>query len=297
MPAADIRSRSPTFALFSDYGMPVNFHDDQIGFLLAEDRFFVRKISPEAAVLKDRLTALWSSAEAAGETSDRGATLHRYLTGRGRIGQRFAPRAWQRESTLGAGRELLLILCKKWHVGRRLAERIAATTGMPALGYVFHEEAAGLPDLGGIERTLDKRARHRRALLRLLFDRIGTDRLAICIDPHALDAVRDFLADAAETRLLEVDLGYDAAFLDGHAHRLGLIGAATPADTVAEVRATLDAELRAEAERLRALRPPGYHRIREGAGMMENSVPLAGFLGMPTAKAVEILTAEDLFAD
>jgi len=297
VPEAEIRSRCPTFALFSDYGMPVVFHDDQIDFLLAEDRFFARKISPEATALKARLTALWASGETARETSDRGARLHRYITGRGRIGLRFAPRAWQRESSLGVGRELLLILSKKWHVGRRLADRIAAATGVPALGYVFHEEAAGLPDLGGIERTLAKRARHRRALLRLLFDRLGTDRLAICIDPHALDAVRDFLGDAAEIRLLEVEHRHDAAFLDGHARRIGLIGAATPEATAAEVRATLDLELRAEAERLRGLGLPGYHRIREAAGLVENSVPLARFLGMPTAKAVEILTAEDLFAD
>ena len=297
VPEAEIRSRCPTFALFSDYGMPVVFHDDQIDFLLAEDRFFARKISPEATALKARLTGLWASGETARETSDRGARLHRYITGRGRIGLRFAPRAWQRESSLGVGRELLLILSKKWHVGRRLADRIAAATGVPALGYVFHEEAAGLPDLGGIERTLAKRARHRRALLRLLFDRLGTDRLAICIDPHALDAVRDFLGDAAEIRLLEVEHRHDAAFLDGHARRIGLIGAATPEATAAEVRATLDLELRAEAERLRGLGLPGYHRIREAAGLVENSVPLARFLGMPTAKAVEILTAEDLFAD
>ena len=297
VPGAEIRSRCPTFALFSDYGMPVNFHDDQVDFLLAEDRFFARKISPEAAGLKDRLTGLWASGEPAGDISDRGVGLHRYLTGRGRVGLRFAPRAWQRESSLGVGRDLMLIVCKKWHVGRRLAERIAAATGLPALGYVFHEDAAGMPDLGGIERTLAKRARHRRALVRLLFDRLGTDRLAICIDPHALDAVQDFMGDAAEIRLLEVEHRHDAAFLDGHARRIGLTGAATPAETAAEVRATLDLELRAESERLRGLRLPGYHRIREGADMMENSVPLARFLGMPTAKAVEILTADDLFAD
>jgi len=297
VPEAEIRSRCPTFALFTDYGMPVNFHDDQLEFLLAEDRFFARKISPAARGLKLRLEELWASGRTGFDCSGNGARLHAYLTGRGRIGLRYAPRAWEREASLGVGRELLLIACKKWHLGRRMAERAGAVAGVPALGYVFHEEATVMPDLGGIERTLAKRARHRRALVRLLFDRLETDRLILCLDPCAADMVADFARDRAGLRLLEVDCRLDAAFLAGHAQRVGLIGPTAPAANVASVSGTLNVELEAELEALRGLRLPDYHRIREGAPLSENCVPLAAFLGIPTETAEGILSAEDLFAD
>lgn len=297
VPEAEISSRSPTFLLFTDYGMPVNFHDDQENLLLAEDRFFARKISPEARDLKARLNRLWTSGRTDFAVTNTGTRQFHYLTGRGRIGLRHAPRAWQRESSLGVGRALLLVTCKKWHVGRRLAERIGQTVGVPALGYVFQDEATPMPDLGGIESTLTKRARHRRAMVRLLFDRFGTDRMVLCLDPYAIDAIEDFRADRADLGLLEIDCTLDPAFLAGHARRIGLIGPATPEPTVAAVTAALKVELEAEADRLRALRLPGYHRIREGAGVAEMCVPLAAFLGIPTATAEGILAAGDLFAE
>ena len=39
-----------------------------------------------------------------------------------------------------------------------------------AVDYLFNEEATALPDLGGIQSTLEKRMRHRRALVRMLFE-------------------------------------------------------------------------------------------------------------------------------
>lgn len=297
VPEAEIRSRCPTLALFTDYGMPVNFHDDQYDLLLSEDRFFARKISPGAMELRARLDTLWASGRRDFDRSGNGVRLFRYLTGRGRIGLRYAPRAWEREASLGLGSELMLISCKKWHVGKRLAERAAQATGSPALGYVFHELETEMPDLGGIERTLVKRTRHRRAFVRLLFDRFGAGRMVLCIDPHAVEIAADFARDRAGLRLLEIDCRLDDAFLLGHARRLGLVGDATPAATCAEVCSALRSELEAEAEALRALKLPGYHRIRESAPAAENCVPLAAFLGIPTAAAEEILRADDLFAD
>ena len=55
VPEAQIRSRSLTFLMFSDYGMPVTFYNDHFDMLLAQDFLFARKISPEATDLKTKL--------------------------------------------------------------------------------------------------------------------------------------------------------------------------------------------------------------------------------------------------
>ena len=75
------------------------------------------------------------------------------------------------------------------------------------------------------------------------------------------------------------------------------VAAGTPPATVAALGRTMQVELEAEAETLRGLRLPGYHRIREGAPAAENCVNLAAFLGIPTGMAEGILSAADLFAD
>ena len=102
------------------------------------------------------------------------------------------------------------MVCKKWHVAKRVLERIRQSTNVPAIEYVFKEENAHLPALGGIEKTLGKRmrhrrARHRRALMRMLFDYFETDRLIVCMDPSNLDLLEDFASDRSVTRILEID--------------------------------------------------------------------------------------------
>jgi hypothetical protein len=61
VPDREIVSRSLTFKMFSDYGMPVTFYNDQYDLLISQDYLFARKISPEARVLEERLGALWMS--------------------------------------------------------------------------------------------------------------------------------------------------------------------------------------------------------------------------------------------
>lgn len=102
--------------------------------------------------------------------SGEGRSLYKFLTGRGRIGRRFAPRFWEAETSLGRERTLLIVTCKKWHAAKRLVERVRHVTGLPAVDYLFNEGSTPLPDLGGIQTTIEKRTRHRRALVRMLFD-------------------------------------------------------------------------------------------------------------------------------
>ncbi len=47
VPEAEIRTRTLTFLMFTDYGMPVTFYNDHYDLLLSQDFLFARKISPK----------------------------------------------------------------------------------------------------------------------------------------------------------------------------------------------------------------------------------------------------------
>jgi hypothetical protein len=297
IPESGIRSRTLTFLLFTDYGVPATFYDDHHDLLLGQDYLFARKVSPHAMRLKARLGALFSETGHVFTPAGDGRRQFEYLTARGRHGRRFVPRFWEAGSSVGRDRTLLIVACKKWHVAKRLAARAEAITGMPALEYLFDEEATDLPDLGGLEVTLAKRSRHRKALVRMLFEARGTDRLLFCVDPSSTEVIRDFQEDRARVRLLEVTCDFSDAYLVGHASRIGLAGPAVLPDELGRLLPTIRSDLRHESERLHDLGLPETHHLREAAGLDERAATLARFLGVPLDKAREIAATRDLFAD
>jgi hypothetical protein len=297
VPATEIRCRTLTFLMFSDYGMPVTFYNDHLGLLLTQDFLFARKISVDAGDLKAQLGALYASGRVGFDLSNEGRRLYGFLTGRGRVGRRFAPRAWEAGGTLGRERELLVILCKKWHVAKRLADLIGAETGIPALHYLFTEAEAWLPDLGGIETTLDKRTRHRRAVLRLLYDHYGSDRLAICLDPAQFEVLGDLYSDRARVRTLEVDCRFSDDYLAGHARRVGLAGPTTHPDTIAGLLPTLRHDIAHEADRIRDAGLANLGRLAELAHPDENAAALSRFLGVGREVALRVAATDYLFTD
>ena len=297
VPEREIRSRTLTFLLFTDYGMPVNFYNDHYDLLISQDYLFARKISPEARALKDRLGQLYAATGLAFAISGEGRGLFRFLTGRGRIGRRFAPRFWETESSIGRERTLMIVTCKKWHVAKRLVARIHQVTGLPVVEYLFNEASTPLPDLGGIQSTLEKRTRHRRALLRMLFEYWQSDHLVVCIDPASIDLMQDFYADRAHTRLLEVECDFSDDYLIGHARRVGLAGAQTPTTTIDRLLPTIRYDVRFESDRLRDAGFEGFSRLRQTASVAENAVALAAFLAIDAARAHEIAATEYLFVD
>ena len=297
VPAHEIRTRTLTFLMFTDYGMPVTFYNDHYDLLLSQDYLFARKISPNAAELKERLGKLYTSTGQPFQISNEGRSLFKFLTGRGRIGRRFAPRFWERESTVGRERQLMMVTCKKWHVAKRLVERVRQVTNTPAVDYLFNEAATALPDLGGIQTTLEKRTRHRRALVRMLFDYWQTEKLVLCIDPANVDLMQDFYNDKATVRLLEIECDFTDDYLIGHAKRVGLAGDRTPQETLDRLLPTIRYDVRFESDRIRDAGFAGFHRIRQSASADENTVPLAEFLDIPVEKAREIAATEYLFVD
>jgi hypothetical protein len=297
VPETEIETRTLTFLLFSDYGMPVTFYNDHYDLLLNQDFLFARKISPEATELKARLGRLYAAHDIQFQISNEGRGLFKFLTGRGRIGRRFGMRFWETESSLGRERELMIIVCKKWHVAKRLLHRIRQATNLPAVEYLFNEENTALPDLGGIQSTLEKRTRHRRALMRMLFEYYDTDRLIICIDPSNLDLMHDFFSDRSVTRMLEIECQFSDDYLIGHARRVGLAGDRTNQDTLERLLPTIRNDLTHEADRIRDIDFPRYGRIHEIASPEENAVKLAEFLSLPNLQALELARSEHLFAD
>src|SRR6056297_796102 len=243
--------------------MPVTFYNDHYDMLLGQDYLFARKISPEAVALKRRLGALYSNEDAQFKISNEGRNLYRFLTGRGREGRRFSPRFWEVESTIGRDRELMIVLCKKWHVAKRLVARIRQMTNLPVIEYLFNEEGTALPDLGGIQVTLAKRARHRRALMRMLFDYFETDRLIVCLDTASIDLMQDFYADRSTTRLLEIQCHMTDDYLIGHAKRVGLVGADASDETIERLLPTIWHDVDYESECIRDAGFVGHFRLSE----------------------------------
>ena len=297
IPESEIRTRTLTFLMFSDYGMPVTFYNDHYDLLLSQDFLFARKISPDATELKARLGDLYAAEGVRFQISNEGRGLYRFLTGRGRIGRRFASRFWETESTLGRERELLIIVCKKWHVAKRLLYRIRQVTNVPVIEYLFNEESTHLPDLGGIQSSLSKRTRHRRALMRMLFDYYETDRLIVCMDPGNLDLLQDFCDDRSTTRLLEVECQFTDDYLIGHAKRVGLAGEQTSPDTLSRLLPTIRNDMTFESDRIRDQNFEHHIRIRETDQVEENAARLSQFLAISHDKAHEIAATDYLFAD
>ncbi|MBW7921550.1 MAG: glycosyl transferase [Rubellimicrobium sp.] len=297
VPEAEIRSRTLTFLMFTDYGMPATFYNDHYDLLLSQDYLFARKISPEAHDLKARLADLWASGRRDFRTSNEGRRLFEFLTGRGRIGRRFASRFWETDSALGRDRELLILASKKWHVAKRLAGVVNHYTGLPAIHYLFNEEDTPLPDLGGIQATLAKRTRHRRALVRMLFDYYDSDRLLICMDTANLDLMQDFDSDRSTTRVLEIDCLFSDDYLMGHARRIGLAGDGTPEPALRRIIPAIRNVIASDSDRLRDAGLRDLRRIGQARDAGENAAALAAFLAVGEDVARAIARTPGLFAD
>lgn len=297
VPNSEISGRTPTFAMFSDYGMPVMFYNDHYDLLLSQDYLFARKISPEAEQLKTALAALYVAQGKEFRISGEGRKLYSFLAGKGRAGRRFAPRFWETDAGPGSARELLIITCKKWHVAKRMMEAAHLAAGIPALGYVFDEQECWMPDLGGIEKTLDKRARHRQVLARMLFEYFKTDRLILCLDPMNLDLMRDFDAERSTMRLLEIECHLSEHYLRGHAKRVGLASDQTSDQTMATVLPTLHADVMYESQAIRDEGFEHYGRIRETDPVATNAHAISVFLSIDIAEATRIAETDYLFHD
>ncbi|MEI4234326.1 DUF5928 domain-containing protein [Roseovarius sp. D22-M7] len=151
--------------------------------------------------------------------------------------------------------------------------------------------------IGGIQTSIDKRTRHRRALMRMLFDHYGSDQLIICIDPGSLDLLRDFCSDRSTTRILEIRCRFSTDDLAGHAIRLGLVGHRTPPDALARLSPTLCGDLEHESDRIRDAGFENHLVLREAGDRSRDADLLARFLDIPAQTAQDIVDSDHFFAD
>ena len=297
IPTAEIEKRPLTFLVFSEYGMPATFYNDHYDFLVAQDFLFARKISSDAKKLKAQLEQLYKSDKTNFPIAADGKELYFFLTQAGRKGQRFAPRIWEKESQIGQSRTLLILVCKKKRVANRLSDLLNTQLGMPTLGYLFEEESKNLPALGGILSNHEKKNRHRRLLLRLLFEHFQCDRMMICLDPSALDTLADLQADAAETRILEIDCLFEDQYLWDYMRRLGLI--INPGENHLNDQLLPSIRNQFDQESM-ALRQTGFENrfVLAQAGRDDDNIgQLMAFCDLDQSEAARIIEQKRIFSD
>ena len=297
IPVVEIQTRALTFLVFSDYGMPATFYNDHYDFLVAQDFLFARKISPDAADLKQHLGQLYASNKADFQITEDGRKLYLFLTQAGRTGQRFAPRIWEKEGQIGHGRTLFILVCKKWHVAKRLMDLLKTYIELPALGFLFGEDPEVLPYLGGILSNQNKINRHRRLVMRLLFEHFQSDRIMICVDPSEIDTLRDFQSDPVETRILDINCMFDDQYLLGHAQRIGLIKGIAENKSTDRVLPSLRNQIDQERETIRQSGFENRFVVSQAAQYDENILELMAFCNLDQYEATRIIEQKWIFSD
>ena len=182
-------------------------------------------------------------------------------------------------------------------MAKRVLAKIKQVTNVPAVEFLFQEQDAELPDLGGIQTTIEKRHRHRRALLRMMFDYFQTNRMIICMDPEGLELLKDFYADRSMTRALEIQCDYSDDYLKGHATRIGLAAENTPNETFDRILPTIRRGIDDESDAIRDERFDNYFYIREKDEFDVFLTPIEGFLSVSKDQARDIAATPYLFAD
>lgn len=288
VPRNEVISRTLTFLSFSDYGLPTVFYRDHFDFLVSQNYLFARKISPNAEDLKNQLAEVFESDNPI-ETAPDGRKVISYLNTRGRMGMRFGERFWERGSRIGRQNTLQVILCKKWHVGKRFADAISKNSRVKSVGYLFDEDGSNLPDLGQLEQSHLKRNRHRRAFLKLLYERLDTDQLIVCMDPSNLETLSDFANDRCSLRVLDVQCHFDDSYLIGHAQRIGLADNNIKPDSAHNLISALQNNIKADHEALIELHLSELYSVSENGDPDTNTVALAGFMKASQQRAEKLI--------
>lgn len=239
VPRDEITGVPPTFLLFTDYGLPVSFYEDQRDFLLRQQGFFARKISPGATALRKDLLQLYAQQGIGFDGAGNGKALHGFLTRRGRIGRRFVPRCWDMTAAPETLPRLTVVLTKSQQVSTRLCQTLATDSTITAFGPVFDTVEFTLPDMGGLEQGLAKRKRHPAAFLRVLAHVSQANHLLICLDPGQLDLATDLCTDWPGLQAINLCSPLDDATLSDLAQRMSLTHCTTSQAERAEVRAAL----------------------------------------------------------
>ena len=265
--------------------MPVVFHQDHADYLRVSHAPFARKISPDARALQDSLLATFRAWDSPLLEGGGTANLIGYLSGRGRVGRRYRCRFWQSATDRRPAHQLLIVAAKLWHVGDAVAAGAAEAIGSPSLGYLFDADEDPAIRVGGLERGLAKRNRHRHALMNLIFDALQTRRLVLCLDPSHAETIDEFVRSFGDVRILLVDRSISAAHVRDHALRTGLIAELSGAFEQREVLGALTGEFAEEAAQIRQSHAGGSSSNDLSRDHARNVDEIARFLRTSRAQA------------
>lgn len=291
VPPGQIRAHPPTYLIFSDYGMPVVFQNDHYEFLRGRSRFFARKLSVSARELRRRLLGDFRAWESERPEGGADGDLYGYLARRGRHGERYAPRFWQRAITIAEDRHMLVVAAKLWHTGRAAERAIAEVMNLPRLGYLFDDGEDLDLDLGNLESGLDKRGRHRRAFMNLVFDAMRTRQVLFCVDPGRTDVIDDLVTTAGNLRVLLIEAEVPDSHLADHARRAGLLSDVSGSYERVEVMKALRHQFDGEVATLRRRYRDILFRHATGRTRGENTLEIGHFLHVPRIPAEAIARA------
>ncbi|MEM7058889.1 MAG: DUF5928 domain-containing protein [Pseudomonadota bacterium] len=285
VPDEQIKSHPPTHLLFSDYGMPVVFHQDHADYLQRQPRMFARKISANANGLQKTLLDHFVSGKADQPSGNGELKLYQYLSDRGRKGQRYAPRFWETAINPRKRAELLIVVAKLWHIGEAIQKKASDLISSASLGYVFDDTADIDLPLGNLERGLGKRGRHRVALMNLMYDAMRTERLIICLDPSRTEALREFIEKIGDVRILLVDRPVSQAHIRSHALRSNLFAEDSGEFEQIEVMRALTHEFENEISYLREHFADRLYINDLGRTREQNVLDIGHFLRVPRSGA------------
>ncbi len=227
VPREQIRSAPPTHFIFTDYGIPVVFQRDHLEYLRGRDTLFARKVTGHAPEMRQALLEVFASDERESCQRLSNSALYPYLAKRGRSGQRYAPRFWDQAIRSRNSTEVLIVASKVWHIGVGVQDEVGKAAGMRGLGYIFDEDKPiGLP-LGNLEHGIAKRATHRHALMNVIFDCLGEERMVLCVDTSRTDIMADIVSRNGDVRILLVERPVPEEQIVLRAERGGLIGDAS----------------------------------------------------------------------
>ncbi|MEO1562965.1 MAG: DUF5928 domain-containing protein [Pseudomonadota bacterium] len=297
VPKSEITGHPPTLLMFTDYGVPVTFHADHGDFLKRQTAFFARKISGTTPQLRQDLLAHYRQGTTKPEYGSDPRKQYKLLAEAGRTGDRFAMRIWDKGMSVPREKDLIIITAKLWHEGEALRQAISERLSIPSVGYLFNTNLPDLPDLGGLQSHVDKLAKHRRAVIKLLFDHYGADRLVICLDPESTVILDDLARDKGNVTVIYVDRLLDEAYFKGHAVRTGQIeDAVSDSDWQAIYRSLRERFERSVGE-LQHPRLFGYTELRESDAKDRRAERLAAALNCDSAQAAEIIATSQLFKE
>ncbi len=124
--------------------------------------------------------------------------------------------------------------------------------------------------------------------MKLLFERLATDSLTICLDPGNLDTIAEFAGDRCQMRVLDVQCSFDDDYLAGHAQRIGLADSNISTEMRGSLTSALHNNIRADQDSLQEMGLPALYMINETATDEANGVALASFMKISTPRAEKI---------